>query len=397
MTNSLDGPLGGSHKKQSRVGSQYRANSTIQNPSMPRLPISTDSPAGAPRLCLNIVFCETKKRDHRKRHLRLYNTIPLQYLLGFITMSQSYEASLDNGVDQEVHDLLAFLQGFEIHPPSATKAAPPPSTRRSSPLQQRVRQPLATLPSNQLAKSELALDKEEEEESLTTKPLISPRTRKDDCRRERHGQTWAERMSSALSDWKDKHDRWTQQILAEQRIQLQAQHEKELERVRQELHMYYRQAFGAWQQEYLSLAAQGQTPPNIMAESNLVLEQLETPVAANNVEKCTTAAESRRERWQSPDGKQITRYSNGARREENPDGSTVTRFANGDVQTTGSFNDSPTKLCYFYSTTGTLRMDQHDGSVIWCFPNSQRERHYPDGRVEVAEWATSKTSKELDL
>lgn len=291
--------------------------------------------------------------------------------------------SPDQDMDQEVHDLLAFLRDFEIVPHSAKKAASPPTCRplSGSATTTILRQPLGTLQSNLVHDIETYSD--EEQESITTAPSMA---KVSSVRR-----SWADRMSQAMSDWKQKHERLAQRRLVEQRKQLQMEHERELDKVRDELHRYYRQELRAWQEEYLSSSSSKQTTraggeQATPMSAPLADRSSQQSVVRDSVNHSSTAT-SVRQRWKSPEGKEITRYGNGTRREKNPDGSIVIRFSNGDVQTLGSWDASPTKLCYYYGSSEVLRMDQADGSVNWIFPNGQRERHFPDGTVTVLTWA----------
>lgn len=266
------------------------------------------------------------------------------------------------------------------------RAAAPRALGNMDPIlveERKQRQPLASLKSNHLFDSLQDVADAADDDSLTTSPSLEKNENASKIR-----QSWAIRMSQALKAWKEQHEQWTEKRLSDQQKQLRAEHAQELRDVRDELHRYYQQEFLAWKMEYLS-SLKGAT------------KQTLTPLGTQPTTPCTadcdtesSSLHSRRQRWQSPDGKLITRYHNGARLEKSPDGSTVTRFVNGDVQTTGSL-DSPTKLCYYYGSTGTLRMDQVDGSVIWCFPSGQRERHYPDGRVQVTDWAVCDKERHL--
>jgi len=300
-------------------------------------------------------------------------------------MSRPSLASTDQDMDQEVNDLLTFLNDFKIVPPSAKKAV------TSSPYPRR---PLGTL--QQLSNNRIVLDtknysqnrkgggeEEEEESSTTTISILN-----DGMNR----HSWAIRMSQALRDWKDNHERLAERRLLDQRKQLQKEHEQEMDKLRKELHEYYQNKFQVWKDEYLSsyhpqakhVDEWDETP-----KTNRILDRcVHDNVFAESIIRKDSGGKSFRQKWKSPDGKEVVHYGNGTRREKNSDGSTITRFPNGDLQTTGSSDGSPTKLCYFYGSSGTLRMDQTDGSVIFIYPSGQRERHFPDGTVEVLQWAS---------
>ena len=294
------------------------------------------------------------------------------------TMLERSLVSPDQGMDQEVNELLTFLNDFQIVPPSAKKIASPCPRR-----------PLGTLPSNRripLDTETYCCHGEEEEESLATAPSMA----NDGMVR----HSWANRMSQALRDWKYNHERFAERRLVEQRRQLEKEHEQKIDQLRIELHQYYQNEFQVWQDEYLSSLSPSQQKEQRVNEENKTPMTAEIPgrsmdnkVFAENVTRKDSGGASLRQSWKSPDGKKITRYVNGTRREKNPDGSTVTRFPNGDLQTTGSSDESPTKLCYFYGSSGTLRMDQADGSFIYIYSNGQREQHLPDGKVFVLQWA----------
>ena len=294
-------------------------------------------------------------------------------------MSDPCIVSPNEGMDREVHDLLTFLRDFEIVPPSAKKASLPyPPSCSTTPL----RRPLGTLQSNRILEIESYSDGDE---SLTTAPSVAKGAT---VRR-----SWADRMSQALRDWKHKHERLAERRLADLRKQLQMEHKRDVDKVRNELHQYYQKEFCAWQDEYLSSLSSQQKPQQVEEHETPVHAQLsdtsmDPKMFAESINHDNSGGMSLRQTWKSPEGKEITRFGNGARREKNPNGSTVTRFSNGDLQTTGSSHESPTKLCYFYGSSGTLRMDQADGSVIWIYPSGQRERHLPDGTVAVLEWAS---------
>eukprot|EP00977_Amphora_coffeiformis_P009173 scaffold2093_cov161-Amphora_coffeaeformis.AAC.3 len=304
--------------------------------------------------------------------------------LSLRTMSEPpFLVSSNQDMDQEVNQLLTFLNEFQIVPPSAKKAASPYPRRT-----------LGRLPSNKNHRILLDVencrrgdDGEEDEESLTTAPSMA---NSGMVRR-----SWADRMSQALRDWKHNHEQLVERRLVEQRRQLQRQHEREKDKLRNELHQFYQNEFQAWQDEYLSSLWPDQQKRQQVDEENKIPTTAQLPNRTMDkrvfvdsvIRKNPGGTSASRQSWKSPDGKTITRYGNGTRREKNPDGSTVTRFANGDLQTTGSSDESPTKLCYFYGSSGTLRMDQADGSVIYIYPSGQRERHLPDGAVNVLEWA----------
>ena len=291
----------------------------------------------------------------------------------------SYVPPSKEDVDREVHDLLTFLHDFEIRPPSAKKASKAAEQRGQ-------RRPLGTLKSNRLFDTlkQHANDDGDDDDSLTTSTSVKQNVN--------FRQSWANRMSRALGDWKDQHDQWTDQRLFEQRRKLESDHTRALQDLRNELHEHYRKEFRAWKVEFLSSLGHEADDKDALTR---VDTDLETPFADKACDGDNSSTPSRRQRWKSPDGKLITRYHNGTWLEKDPNGSTVTRFSNGDIQTTGSLN-SPTKLCYYYHSLDSLRMDQVDGSVIWIFPSGQKERHFPDGTVQVTEWATV-DEKELAL
>ena len=298
-------------------------------------------------------------------------------------------------LDREVQDLLKFLNDFECYPTRAASKKEEfnvhdntrkPSTTLSGP----VRRPLSRLPLNRVDYGNI---RDVDNDSITTSPsVVVPKLALHNNKAQQHNNSsWAKRMTEAVSDWKEKHEQLTIQRLKEQQDQLQARHEEELKRLRQELHEYYTKKFLEWQDEYVaSLQETFKYPSNEPAAKPQIDLTANTAksVASLGVDKKSSSINSRRQYWTSPDGKRITNYGNGTLSEKNPDGSTVTFFANGDIQTTGSSPDSPTKSCYYYGSTRTLRMDQADGSVIWSFHGGQREHHFPDGRKEVIEWAS---------
>lgn len=281
------------------------------------------------------------------------------------------ELNLNNTVE-EVNDLLTFLQDFEVRSPSAIRA-PSPTHKKLPP-----RRPLAALRPNRLENN---LPPDMDDESLSTCPSIPA---KHAARR-----TWVTRMSQALRDWKKKHEQLTEQRLTELRQQLEAKHAQELRDLRQQIQQHYKEAFESWKKNHLQslstgTALGGPEPRPRPFGPRMDNNPSSSPSRGNKPQS------TQRVHWKSPEGKRITHYENGTWLEQSPDGSSVTRFANGDVQTTGGTEyNSPTKLCYYYGHAKTLRMDQEDGSVIWCFPHGQRECHYPDGRVQVLEWAAT--------
>jgi hypothetical protein len=214
-------------------------------------------------------------------------------------------------------------------------------------------------------------------------------------------------MAQAVRTWKKQHLQWTEQQLQQQQIQLQKQHQQHIRQVRQQLEQHYEQQFQTWKKDYLLSLHTTSTTDGDATDVPVATPKSQPPHQHHQQEQ---QPQCKRQQWTSPDGKHITRYENGTLREISPDGSSVTRFPNGDIQTTGGDvedtggiqNDkdcheeeeyhpptSPTKLCYFYGKTKILRMEQINGSVMWCFPNGQRELHYPNGKIQVLEWASS--------
>uniref|UniRef100_A0A7R9U2N6 Centromere protein J C-terminal domain-containing protein n=1 Tax=Pinguiococcus pyrenoidosus TaxID=172671 RepID=A0A7R9U2N6_9STRA len=104
-----------------------------------------------------------------------------------------------------------------------------------------------------------------------------------------------------------------------------------------------------------------------------------------------------------PDGRKLSFYRNGTRKETFPDGECIVRFANGDVKRTipaysipEEFADvgvvAPLKdlvskgetVVYFYSQAETLHASFANGTELYRFPSGQVECHNSDGSKTIS-------------
>ena len=81
----------------------------------------------------------------------------------------------------------------------------------------------------------------------------------------------------------------------------------------------------------------------------------------------------------TPEGVQVTKYSNGTVKKIYPNGQQEVIFLNGDSKLTQSGGT----VVYFYANAQTTHTTYVDGSEVYEFPNNQVEKHYADGRKEI--------------
>jgi hypothetical protein len=278
---------------------------------------------------------------------------------------------------------MRFLQDFELPPSTHKKKRRPPLTTlptqsdNTSP-----RRRLVENDNNKITNDDDEVQQQqsvlEEEEEDATSPTASGQ----------NPHSWIRRMTQALRDWKEQHWQQTQVLMEDQRQQLQAQHEQELLEWKAVQH---RPSPGDIRPAATSITRDPSlsTPP-----SSHRRRTFPRPVSHDRTSTPTQRGGGGRrphkQSWRSPDGTKTTRYADGTCHESSPNGATLTRFPNGDVQTESALQErqaAPTQSCYYYGSTGALRLNHADGSVVWCFANGQRERHAVDGRVVVDQWA----------
>jgi centromere protein J len=76
----------------------------------------------------------------------------------------------------------------------------------------------------------------------------------------------------------------------------------------------------------------------------------------------------------TPEGVQVTRYSNGTVKRIHPDGQQEVLFLNGDTKRTHCSG----MVVYYYANAQTTHTTYVDGSEVYEFPNSQVRCMAPD-------------------